>query len=842
MTTIMDSPLLPSSSHYTPEHPFETLDACPDSVRAAVIERMHAALAADATPDHAETPLVVPGDQAPHPTPPLLIGSIWRQLNSLRVMRQYCHTLSRMCREYAFLRGHSITCVHGLEWFSSLNQPMLLLNDGVRAALEDMLTKAAVLHKGMSRERLAYEIHSRLPCPDRDLLRLTIGMHFPGAREYEVDICRHMMTVEGLSYDKWLARFFTWRSAGLYYPLAVAARRMASPEQWPISSQLASTPVYTAFFEALKSLSAPKSQAEHFQALATLVSTWEEDNTGATHALAGTLDRLAVLMRVKSNGRRENPLDFSLDDALDAFPVLDSNGLSSANSMFPSRCADYSTWRSLKAAVEDVFPPSTLCAPLTRPRRSTWGFSRLTLELLPGPTLRFKERALGLVPGTHDIAAARQQQQQQPQQSLMAIREHSVTFADDFDADHKEQEDVDPTKERSQHPSALFSDCLAAQTSNRVQDVLWRMGELLLTPDIALCMLYPTVALASLDGASDPVWQRYSELCLDREHLLECMCPSPSRGAEELLGKEHFTRYIARLEASLPPVHCIEYDRPREALLWRVDIPQRLLFYVGEADAMHPAASSRHTAKKILINGKSPVRTVGRIAMLLDAASPCSEIAIRTSLRKFAAASLLQHPGNVVLVKGYGPVTSTTLAETLSSFALSPVQNPTLRLLGQPPPRWGGDSIDERYAEKQTGSNGFRFRDWIAMHANQNGTHQSRLAAHVVRFSSLYHTKLPWLGEDGRVRWVRMACTTPPENRTLQGRTLRQAVESRYMHDLRMLPVRTQGDTVLRANAEIYTEGQNSVAIAYATTGGTCARLELIAFQFPCNEGPYEGI
>ncbi len=816
MATIMDSPLLPCCA----EHPFEVLDACPDPVRAAVVERMHAALAASVPSGFAEAPLVVPGDHAPHPTPPLLIGSIWRQLNSLRVMRQYCLTLSRMCREYAFLRGHSITCVHGLEWFSSLNQPMLPLDDGVRASLNAMLSQAAAQRRGVSRERLAYEIHALLPCPDRDMLRLTIGMHFPAASEYEVDICRHMMAVEGLSYDQWLARFFRWRSSGLYYPLAVAARRMAKPDQWPLPQQLAAAPVARALFATLACLSTPRPQEEHARSLAALAAAWEEDSTGAAHALAGTLDRLAVLMRVKSNGRRERPLDFSLDDALDAFPALQAVAAAAS-----SRCADCTTWRSIKHAVEDVFPPSTLCAPLTRPRRSTWGFQRLTLELLPGPCLRFRERALELVPGTHDLVAARQQQQQQP---LMSIREHSVTFADDPDPPDAKSD------AKGAHPGALFSDCLAAQTSNRVQDVLWRLGELLLTPDIALCMLYPTVALASLDGSQDPVWQRYLEMCLDREHLLECMVPSQAN-------EEHFTRYVARLEACLPPVHQVQYGRPRQALLWRVDTPPRLLLFVGEPDTLHPGAASRHMAKKLLINGKAAVRSICSITTLPDALAP-SEETIRASIAAFAAASLLGHPANVVLVKGYGPVTSTTLAETLASLALAPVQSPTVRALGQPPPRWGGDSIDERYAEKQTGPNGFRFRDWVAMHSDQAGTHQSRLAAHVVQFDSLHYTKLPWVGEDGGVRWVRVASTAPPENRTLQGRTLRQAVEARYIHDLRMLPVRSQGDAVLRANAEIYAS-DGSVAIAYAPTAeGSTTRLELIAFQYPANEGSLEGI
>jgi hypothetical protein len=122
-----------------------------------------------------------------------------------------------------------------------------------------------------------------------------------------------------------------------------------------------------------------------------------------------------------------------------------------------------------------------------------------------------------------------------------------------------------------------------------------------------------------------------------------------------------------------------------------------------------------------------------------------------------------------------------------------------------------------------------RYRDWVAVHVGPGGTQQSRLAAHVVEYDALHTTKIPWISESG-LRWVRVAATAPPHNRTIHGATLRQAVEGRFLHDVRMLPTRDQDQVVARGNAEIYAAGAARVAIAYAPAPGS--RIELIAFEY----------
>jgi hypothetical protein len=173
------------------------------------------------------------------------------------------------------------------------------------------------------------------------------------------------------------------------------------------------------------------------------------------------------------------------------------------------------------------------------------------------------------------------------------------------------------------------------------------------------------------------------------------------------------------------------------------------------------------------------------------------------------------------------PTVSTTLAESLACFILAPPDKINTCDMGDSPP-WKEEGIDPRYAEKQVASNGFRFRDWVAMHVGRGGTQQSRLAAHVVEFDALHVTDMPWL-HDGQVEWVSVASTVSPQSRTLQGPTLRTAVENRFLHDPRMLPVRTQGDTVAKSDAEVYMDGDARATVVYSPTGS--ARLEMIAFQ-----------
>jgi len=118
------------------------------------------------------------------------------------------------------------------------------------------------------------------------------------------------------------------------------------------------------------------------------------------------------------------------------------------------------------------------------------------------------------------------------------------------------------------------------------------------------------------------------------------------------------------------------------------------------------------------------------------------------------------------------------------------------------------------------------------MHVGKS-TQQSRLASHVMSFEYIHTTLLPWIQADNTVKWVRMSSSTYPEIVTTleEGKTLRQAVESRFLHDLRMLP-NEHGLKIERSQCEVYTDPSGAVAIAYAPSG-----IDALQFvHFSCNE------
>ena len=49
-----------------------------------------------------------------------------------------------------------------------------------------------------------------------------------------------------------------------------------------------------------------------------------------------------------------------------------------------------------------------------------------------------------------------------------------------------------------------------------------------------------------------------------------------------------------------------------------------------------------------------------------------------------------------------------------------------------------------RYSEKQTASNGFRYRDWVCLHEDQNEVLKCRLESHVVTIDEAHDSRLPW--------------------------------------------------------------------------------------------------
>ena len=748
------------------------VDVSDNRARDEALEKLCAAVSADAP--LSLPPWSVPGDGTPHSLSGTSMGNLWQHLNALRVAYQYTHLLGEMCSTHPFLVGDPCTCVMGLEWLSPLVVPLAPLDDQLQRTLQASVAAFQSKMRLDTVQEAAFEAHRHLACTDRAMTTLLLGMHFSGCREYDIDVCAWMLASPGITYSSWLADFPRWRDSGLFFPMVLASQTMPTLYHW-LPPEVHGTPLATCFSRCLNTLPHPCT----FQRpdLDSLASAWAADVSGASHILSGTLDRIAVLMRVKSNGRLGDPADMRLDPALASFPRDLGASMHDGN---------HAAWGRLASAIVDTFPPTLLSSPLVRPRKETWGFPRLTLCVTDGPVVRFAENSLSVVsPGLES--------------------------------------------EVHTHTPCFLKDCMYHQTSHRVQDVLWRLGEILTSRDVALGMLHPDIAVACIHGPPPSHMVGPVVACADRSHVLASM-PSASRAS-----CADYLAFAHALESVVPPItteHC-----PRTSLLfWRVDIPPRAVLFMGNAADMDPASQSQHHLSKLLLNCKLPQRAVGGSGLCPLGAT---EHELRGVLRAFAASELRNHPCNVALARVDGqdatpemarqtsPVTTTTLAESLACFALSPPAHLNVCRVGDSMP-WSESNIDPRYAEKQCAGNGFRYRDWVAMHVGRGGTQQSRLAAHAIEFDALHVTKMPWIC-DGCVQWVRVASTVCPQSRTLQGRTLRQAVENRFLHDPRMLPVRSLGDTVVRGDTELYSEGNDRAVVVYSLA--STQRLEMIAFQ-----------
>jgi hypothetical protein len=200
-----------------------------------------------------------------------------------------------------------------------------------------------------------------------------------------------------------------------------------------------------------------------------------------------------------------------LDPALAAFPRSFGPSMHESN---------HAAWRSLAAAIVDVMPPSLLCAPLVHPKKPTWGFDRLTLCVESCPVVRFGEKLLELVSPVVDSD----------------VHTHTPCF---------------------------IEDCMYHQTSYRVQDVLWRLGDIFTSPDIALAMLHPTSLSACLLGSPPAHLDSCMQACSDRSWVLSrvaCQCASvvPSRPQ----CPSDYLSFARALESVVPAVATEHFHTP----------------------------------------------------------------------------------------------------------------------------------------------------------------------------------------------------------------------------------------------------------------------------------------
>ena len=441
------------------------------------------------------------------------------------------------------------------------------------------------------------------------------------------------------------------------------------------------------------------------------------------------------------------------------------------------------TWVRLRQTLEQCVPPSLLCPALCPPSRGAWGYRRLllamhdeTLQIQPSPFAWMDKDTLG--------------------------QKENITTPQD-----------------------------------RLYDILVRLGEAATSPEVAHLMLDPKSLHRILAGGERGALPDYS----NRQYVIDQMRGRPPSNAD-------FIACLNKIIQSLPANTERGLGAPVQLLAWRIDSPPRAILYHGAEGRVDLATQPPYTLEKTILQDKLINRTVSGISILNEPALDGE--GIHAALRSCVAEEIVgahpdfaNHPHHQVTVKiGPGKTETrhtTTLAEAVSLFTGPPPQQLSDVALHESAP-WSEGHIDARYAERQTGDNGSRFRDWAVVYQDEEEIQRARLAAHEVRCSKVYETHFPLSNTGAGHTWVSVASTVPTETRVLRhlgGRTglevLKRAVENRFKHDTKLLPKRHSSDTIDAASTEIYTDEKSGhVLLAYAPVAADGGKqIEFMSFR-----------
>jgi hypothetical protein len=166
------------------------------------------------------------------------------------------------------------------------------------------------------------------------------------AREYELHVAHSIMRLHSPANPEDLRRqLATWRHQGLVHVLSVAALNMPDLADWfPVDTPDRSTDEDARSLHHL--LEQCKADPGKYESdIGLFIAALGDQKSPTAQAIATTLDRLAVLMSVKSNASDEPGHD--LASCLQAFPRLDS-------------LEPQDVWTRIKPALELALPPTLL--------------------------------------------------------------------------------------------------------------------------------------------------------------------------------------------------------------------------------------------------------------------------------------------------------------------------------------------------------------------------------------------------------------------------------------------------------------------------------------------------
>jgi hypothetical protein len=720
-------------------------------------------------------------------------------VNHMKVLHQYTNLLSDAASgqgvHASLLCGSVEMCqTHpSLSWFAPLCDPISISIMNSTSGGEESVpvsSEREVYQKHVdiwrqanpglySHSEAAYYVHQGYMVEDRNMTRFLVSLILNDAKEYEVDIAGNILRTRPLSYDDFHAQLTNWRRAGLYHTLCLAARNMPNSENWVPKNLIHESSDWQ---ELLDEFNNSSFCTKH--RMTAICEALADRSPALRNHICSLLDKVAILTRVKSNPPTPSASN-RLDDYLHLlqFPIEESSPY--------IHCL--TTWGKLRGNVEEAVPPSLMCPSLyPLSNKGAWGYRNLDLEMEGGK---------------------------------LCIRHSPLEWIEKGEFGQKD-------------PGEKLPD--------RLYDILVRMGEAATSPEVAHFMLSPKTMTDCLEGKPmDSNTAQILKTLADRNKVIHLMA-NHKKDSES-----NFIEVINKLVGCLPVVGIRQFPAPKQFLAWRVDLPPRALLYHGKEVDVDVSKTPPHLLPKTSMQDKIHNRTLSGISVLED--SPSDAETLHTALRACVAeeivapyANFADHPNHKVSIRicpGQSEVHhTTTLAEAVSLFTGPPPFRISDVPLHESEP-WNENHIDDRYAERQTAENGTRFRDWAKVYHDDHEIQRCRMASHSIKCDEVFETHFPLSTPSGH-QWISVASTIPAETRVLRhmgGNTslelLRRSVESRFMHDGKLLPVRNKDDRVDRAHMELYTDqhsGQVLLAYAPMAPDGSRKTIEFMSFRH-CN-------
>ena len=294
--------------------------------------------------------------------------------DSLRSFAHNCQLLSRACHSYnhyhQFVTVNNSTdpADHSPVWMLQLTKPAVYFD--TPQGLERVQDLLAIRHACQScgsgsllpsptdprsQRQAAFELAQELPFFDRDIASVYLEPG-PDTPEYMLHVAHSILSLSPTTTT--LAELTStllpaWREKGLLHVLAVAITHLPHLADWKLAQDEHSE----ALANLLKAWPHARSYADTDKCIAQLVRAQSPGAHGDPVSLTLTLERLAVLMGVKSNAPLNDPKAHSLSAALSSFPRPEQCGV--APELIPQ------LWSTIKPAIERALPPSSLRAPTT---------------------------------------------------------------------------------------------------------------------------------------------------------------------------------------------------------------------------------------------------------------------------------------------------------------------------------------------------------------------------------------------------------------------------------------------------------------------------------------------